>query len=471
MEVTTASIVSSLGAGGAGLTGLADQLAVAQFAARNERLGTQSETLERRISAAGSIRSNLALFASSLGDRLRTGDLAPAPSISNSAIASVSTPAGAIGQGSYSLEVTSLASNQVVASPAYASEDDTVGAGTLTFRFGETSNASFSEDPDSTALAIDIAAGATLADVAIAINTAGAGLNAYVAQTSAGAQLVIKGEEGLQNGFTITATEDGANPGLSALDWQPGSDPTRLIQTSQDAAFILDGLARTSASNSIDSVAPGLSLELTGTNVGAPATIGFSSSTSAITGVMQDITGALNEIVAELDAATDALNGDLARDSGARALAFELSGLGSLEIMPNAADGSPRTLAEIGLSIERNGSFTLDTETLNEVLARDPSGVAAMFTTGINGIYSTVERISRENSLSSDPGTLAGSIARYETQAQEVSRDLEELAEKQEEFRANMVARFARVDSQVAASQSTLSFLEAQIDAWNAQNN
>ncbi len=471
MEVTTASIVSSLGAGGAGLTGLAEQLAVAQFATQNQRLTEQSETLERRISAAGSIRSNLALFASSLGDRLRTGDLAPTPNISNSAVANVSSPAGSIGQGSYSLEVTSLASNQVVSSPAYTSADDTVGAGTLTIRFGETSNASFTEDTSSTALSIDVAAGDTLSDVATAINIENSGLLAYVAETSAGAQLVIKGEEGLQNGFTITATEDGANPGLSALDWQPGSDPTRLIQTSSDAAFLLDGLARTSASNTIDSVAPGLSLELTGTNVGAPATIGFNNSTSAITSVMQDITGALNEIVAELSAATDALNGDLARDSGARALAFELSGLGSLEIMPNAPDGSPRTLAEIGLSIERNGNFTLDTETLNEVLTRDPSGVAAMFTTGINGIYSTVERISRENSLSSDPGTLAGSISRYQTQAQEVSDDLEDLATKQETFRANMVARFARVDSQVAASQSTLSFLEAQIDAWNAQNN
>jgi len=282
---------------------------------------------------------------------------------------------------------------------------------------------------------------------------------------------VVKGEEGLQNGFTITATEDGANPGLSNLDWQPGSDPTRLIQTSADAAFLLDGIARTSESNTINSVAPGLSLELTGTNVGAPATIGFNSPNSAISSVMQDITGALNEIVAELNAATDAFTGDLSRDSGARALSQDFSSLGTLEIMPNAPDGSPRTLSELGLSIERNGTFTLDTEVLDAVLERDPEGVAAMFTTGINGIYSTIDRIARENSLSSDPGSLAGSIARYQSQSQEITRDLEDLAEKQETLRATMVARFARVDSQVAASQSTLSFLEAQIDIWNSQNN
>jgi len=471
METSTSSIVSTLGAGGAGLTSLAEQLAVAQFSARNQRLTDQSELLERRISLAGSIRSNLSLFASSLGDRLRTGDLAPLPNISNSAVANVSSPSGTIGEGTYSLEVTSLASNQVLSSPVYASETDVVGAGTLTIRFGETTNALFSEDTTSTPLSIDIAVGATLQDVATAINVENAGLNAYVAQTPSGAQLVVKGEEGLQNGFTITATEDGANPGLSNLDWQPGSDPTRLIQTSADAAFLLDGIARTSESNTINSVAPGLSLELTGTNVGAPATIGFNSPNSAISSVMQDITGALNEIVAELNAATDAFTGDLSRDSGARALSQDFSSLGTLEIMPNAPDGSPRTLSELGLSIERNGTFTLDTEVLDAVLERDPEGVAAMFTTGINGIYSTIDRIARENSLSSDPGSLAGSIARYQSQSQDITRDLEDLAEKQETLRATMVARFARVDSQVAASQSTLSFLEAQIDIWNSQNN
>ena len=468
MEVS--SIVSSFGVG-ADLTSLAGQLAEAQFAGRNQRLTDQSETLERRISLAGSIRSNLSGFASAIGDRFRSGDLAPAPTINNAAVANVSTPVGTVGEGTYSLEVTNLASNQVLTSPSYANDTDTVGAGTLTIRFGETSNASFVEDPDSTALALTIDPGATLQDVATAINGAGAGVNAYVAETTSGFQLVVKGEEGLQNGFTIEATEDGANPGLSNLNWQPGSDPTRLIQTSGDAAFLLDGVARTSASNTLESVAPGLSLELTGTNVGAPTTISFSSPNSLLSTVMNDITFALNEVVSELRSATDPLTGDLALDSGARALSRTLSGLGSLEIMPNAPDGSPRTLAEIGLEIQRDGSFQLNTETFNAVMARDAAGVAAMFTTGINGIYSTFDEIARSSALSSDPGSLGGSIARYQAQSQEVNSDLADLAEKQEDFRARMTARFAAADTAVAASQSTLSFLEAQIEIWNSQNN
>ena len=470
MSISASSIASSLGIGsGVDMTGLAVQLAEAQFAGRNQRLTTQSETLERRISLAGSIRSSFSTFATALGERLRTGDLAPLPTISNPAVAAVSSPLGSIGKGSYSLEVTKLASGQVLTGGSYASAQDTVGAGTLTIRFGETNSASFAENAGKAPLTLDIAAGATLADVAQAINGKNAGLSAYVAQTATGAQLVIKGADGAKNGFVIEATEDPANPGLSAMAWQPGSDPARLVKTTADAEFTLDGIARTSSSNKIDSIAPGLSLALTGTNVGAPAVINFNNPSSALSSVMQDITGALNEISGELRSATDPKTGELARDTGARALRTQLAALGSTVIMPNAPEGSPRTLAELGLAIQRDGSFTFDSSKLTAAMARDPAGVAAMFTTGLNGVYSTIDRMARSNSVSSNQGTLAGSVARYQSQSQQINRDLEKLADQQEALRANMVARFAKADSRIAASNSTLTFLQSQIDVWNSQ--
>ena len=453
------------------MTGLATQLAEAQFAGRNQALQAKSDLLTKQISTAGTIRSQLSQFASALGDRLRTGDLAPTPSIGNSAVAKVSSPLGAIGKGSYQLEVSQLASNQVLTGPAYSAATDTVGAGTLTIRFGATSNSGFTEDTSHQALSIDIAAGATLSDVASAINGQNAGLTAYVAQTQAGAQLVVKGAEGLQNGFVIEASEDSNNPGLSALAWQPGSDPTRLTQTSQDAEYKLDGLLSSSASNTIANAAPGLSLTLTGTNAGAPTTVSFANPTSAISSAMEDITGALNEIVSSLRDATDPQTGDLARDSGARALSRTLSGFGTTVIMPNAPAGAPRTLSELGLAIQRDGSFQFDSSKLSAAIARDPEGVAAMFTTGLDGVYSTIDRISRTNSISSDPGSLAGSIARYTSQSKQVAEDLSKLADQQATLRANMVARFAKADSQVTDSKSTLSFLQSQIAVWNAQKN
>ena len=323
METTSttsaSSIATRLGVGsGTDMIALAEDLARAQFEPRQQRLENRSEVLERQISLASTLRNMLSSFASALGDRVRNGDLSAQPNITNSAIAKVSAPIGTSGKGTYSLEVTQLARAQTLAGPAYSAATDTVGAGQLTIRFGATDNAAFTEDTSKDAVTIDIAAGATLADVAKAINAKGSGVTAYVSQTTGGAQLVLKGPEGANNGFVIEASEDAANPGLANLAWAPGDEPARLLATSGDAAYKLDGLERTSPSNTIENAAPGLSLDLTGTNPGNPTTIGFGDPKAAVISAMTDIVGALNEIAAELNSATDPLTGDLARDEQAQ---------------------------------------------------------------------------------------------------------------------------------------------------------
>ncbi|HWK42842.1 MAG TPA: flagellar filament capping protein FliD [Croceibacterium sp.] len=470
---TASSIISALGAGsGVDMTALAKNLADAQFAGRTQRLTAKSEALEQKISVAASLKNSLSLLASALGDRVRAGDLAVTPQIANASVATVSSPSGTAQSGSYSLEVLSLAKGQTLASSAFASGTSTVGAGSLTIRFGTTTGSSFTEDTAHTAVTIDVVSGATLADVAQSINASKSGVTAYVATTAEGAQLVLKGATGELNGFVIEATETAGEEGLAALAWNPsaGGDPAKLLATSANASFKLDGLTMTSASNTIANAAPGLSLSLTGTNAGAPTQITFSSPVSSISEAMADLIAAFNEIMGELNSATNALGGGaLGTDAGARGLKRTLTGIGSTIIMPNAAEGSPRTLADLGLAVERDGTFRLDTARLQATLQKDPAGAAAMFTTGLYGVYATVDKIARAASTTSDPGSLAGSIARYESQSKEITEQTAKVAEQQERLRASLTTRFAKTDAQVASSKSTLSFLQAQIDAWNAQ--
>ncbi|BBC72141.1 flagellar hook protein [Altererythrobacter sp. B11] len=468
---STSSIATTLGAGsGIDMSALASQLSKAQYEDRIERLNTRTDTLEAQISSASSIKNVLSQFVSALGDRVRTGDLSPRPAIANASVASVSSPLGTAGSGSYTLEVETLATGQRLSTPAFASRDTAVGAGSLTFRFGSTTASGFTADGAQEPVTVEIPSGATLADVASAINAKKPGVTAYVAQTSSGAQLVLKGAEGQQNGFIVEASETPGEEGLAALAWNPssGGDPARLLATSGDASYKLDGLQMTSASNDLGEVAPGLALKLSGTNSGAPTTITFGNPAENITTMMGDLVQALNQVLGELLPATDALTGDLARDPGARALRQAFSQLSSTVIMPNAPEGSPRTLAELGLSTQRDGTFTLDSAQLSRALAADPEGVAAMFTPGLHGVYSTLYGIERSALSTADPGSLASSIARYQAQTSDVADALTEVADKQEALRASLASRFTRADSRIAASQSTLTFLQQQIDAWNA---
>jgi len=452
---------------------MANNLAVAQFAARTDRLAAKSELLDKQISSASNLKSMIFSLSTSLGERVRMGDLSPQPQIANSAVAQASLSGTSQPKGTYTLEVTARAAAQTLASNAYAAATDLVGSGTLKLRFGTVSGATFTEDTAHAAVDIDIAPGATLTDVASAINGKNAGVTAYVANTVDGAKLVLKGTEGAKNGFVLEATESPTDPGLANLAWNPSSPavPPRLLSSAGDAAFKIDGLSMTSSSNTVVDSIPGVTLKFSGTNAGAPTTITFGNPAAAITSAMQDLTSALNEMAAAVREATDAKTGDLARDPGARALQRALSGLAGKILMPGAPEGAPSTLADLGLATQRDGSYLLDGARLAATLAKNPEAAAAMFTNGINGVYAAIDSIARSTATIGDPGSLAGSINRYTTQQQQVSDDQAELAEQQEKVRARLAARFAVSDSQINTMQSTLSFIKNQIAAWNNTNN
>ena len=467
----TSSIISTLGAGsGIDMTALAESLAVAQFAARIDRNTARAELVERQISEAASLKSMILQLASGVGERVRTGDLSAQPSIGNGSVATVSRGT-ASGSSSYTLEVTALAAAQTLTSPAYAAATAPTGSGSLTLRFGTIAGAVFTADTAHAAATVTIPSGATLSDIAAAISAANAGVSAYVATGSSGAQLMLKGAEGAASAFILEASETVGEEGLANLAWNPAAAPARLLASSADAAFKLDGLEMTSASNRISEIVPGLNLALTGTNTGAATTIRFSEPTAAVSTFMADLTAALNEVVAELKTQANPLGGDLARDSGARAMKRALAQLAGTTIMTGGAAGQPATLADLGLATNRDGTFRLDGARLTATLKSSPAGVAAMFTTGVRGVFATLDRVSRTLTSATDPGSLAGSVTRYSALKTRLADEASKLAEAQEDLRARMVSRFAGVDSRVGASRSTLSFLQNQIDAWNAQRN
>ena len=468
----TQSLVTALGGGsGVDMVMLATNLANAQFAARADRLTAKSEKLDKQISAASTLKGMLVTLAASLATRVRQGDFSPQPLVANPAVARAALTGSGQPNGTFSLEVTALARGQTLASPAYASPDAPTGSGTLTLRFGTLAGAGFTEDPAHPALPITIASGAKLSDVAAAINAARAGVTAYVANTAEGARLVLKGAEGAASGFVLEAAETLGEEGLAALAWSPAAAPGRLLITASDAAYKVDGLAMTAKTNTAADAIPGVTLTLTATNAGFPTSVTFSDPIAAITTAMGDLTGALNEVASELGTAIDAKTGELARDDGARSLRGTLSALAGAGIMPPGTMGMARTLADLGLSTQRDGTFALDGARLAATLKADPKGAAAMFTNGLYGVFATIDAIARKVSSASDPGSLAGSLNRYSKQKLKLAEEQTKLAEAQESMRARLVARFAATDTRIGVAKSTLTFLQNQIDAWNAPRN
>jgi hypothetical protein len=95
-----------------------------------------------------------------------------------------------------------------------------VGSGTFTLRFG-TGSGAFTADTSRSQVDITLTSSDTLTTLAQKIN-AGAGVSAYVATGSGGAQLVIKGADGAANGFQIETTPADGDTTLSTFAWTPG---------------------------------------------------------------------------------------------------------------------------------------------------------------------------------------------------------------------------------------------------------
>jgi flagellar hook-associated protein 2 len=453
----TASLVTALGGGsGVDMTALANNLAAAQFASRNDRLTAKADKLDAQISAAANIKSLMLGLDTSLGALVRSGSLARTPSLADPALASVTLSGSSQPGGRYALEVTRLAGGQQIASAPFPAKTSPVAPGPLTLRFGTVSDGSFPPDTGRPAISIDIAPGATLADVATAINGANAGVSAYVATTVEGAQLVLKGAEGAANGFVLESADAG-------LAWCPAAAPARLLGSAADATFKVDGLAMTAPSNAVIDAIPGVKLQLTAT--GGPTTLGFSDPAGAIAGSMQDFVDAINEVVGALNTAT-AIGGDLASDPGARTLKRALAALGSATILPGAT-GAARTLADLGLKTQRDGTFALDADRLAATAAADPQGVAAMFTNGVNGLYGSVDRLYRASVATGDPYSLGGSLAGYTRKKTSLSTERSGLAEQQEKLRVRLVAQYTASETRIGTSKSTLAMLTNQIAQWN----
>ncbi|PZO91996.1 MAG: flagellar hook protein [Sphingomonas sanxanigenens] len=384
----SSSINSILGVGSGIDTGaLVSQLISAQFDTKTQALSTQNDKLTAQISAISALKSGINTFSTSLNTLLAGGTLQTQPVSSNTGILTAKAlPGASIGNLTSEVEVQQLASSQLVTSQQFASKTSTLGTGTLTFTFGAASwtgdtMSGFAADSARTPVTLDITSGNnTLAGIAQAINGANMGVTATVVTSTTGATLSIKGPSGEAQAFRIDATETSTgDAGLSSLAYNPDSASLSLSRKAQDAILVVDGVSAHRATNSITDLIPGMQLDLAKAEVGTKVTLNPSRPTDAISQAVNDFVGAYNELKSLLAADTDPKTGALNNDPAVRAMSQQLATLTSTQLLATAPAGAPKTLAEIGVRTNRDGTLSLDSDKLTAALANYPDAVEQMF--------------------------------------------------------------------------------------------
>lgn len=363
------SIGYSLGIGsGLDTKAMIEGLAEAQRAPKEALIAQREAENSAKISMLSEVSNAIDGFATALTALIDGGTLFTQPSVSDESVLTASAvPGSDNGELSALIEVRQLAKSQSLVSTTLASDTDPVGQGDLTLT---TANGTYTITIDST--------NDSLVGLADAINDKHSGVTATVITDQNGARLMLKGATGEASAFTLSTA---ATTGLERFAYDPAvTGGMTAAQIAQDAIVSLDGVEVRRGSNSFDDLIAGVQIDLKRAVPGTTISLGITRPTAEITMAVNDFVFAYNELHKMLaDATAPASSGEegpLRRDLGIRQLQRQLAGLSSTVL--NSA-GGPRTLAEIGVATNRDGTLSVNSAQLADALERDPEGVEALF--------------------------------------------------------------------------------------------
>ena len=450
----TQALLKGLSAGSGVDTGtLVTSLVSAQFAARTAALKTKSDTITAQISGVGTLKSTMTGFSTALANLVKGGSLQTQPASSNAAILSATAQSGAKLSGlSSSITVTRLATGQVArtATPvAAADRTKSLNTGALTLTIGGKDTA------------IDVSDGSIDA-IAAGINASKTGVTAsVVTDANGGAYLSVKGATGSANAFTLKGEKG------DALDIGSTATKTSLVSTAQNAQLTVDGIAVERPSNTVSDLVTGVTLQLNGIST-VPVSLTSTPPTDALTQAVNDVVTTYNEVLKTITEQTDPITGNLRADPAAKSLLRSLQALVSKPLVGGAIAGLPRSLSEIGVATNTDGTLRVDSALLAKQLAAYPDTVESMFApSGTNALGLSATLTALTTSATSTVTGLGASTVRYTAAEADVAKQQDKVTDQSAQLTTRLTQQYASMNSRVSAYKSTQTFLTNQIAAWN----
>lgn len=363
----TGNIVNQLG-GGSGIDtrSLIEQLVELERAPTENRLDRREERLEAQISDLGKLRGTLGELQSAV-EPLANKDVFNAKSLAipDTDLLAVNQIEPDAVSGNFRLTVDQVAQSQSLVSAGFESQDAPVGKGSLTLRLGEFSTdlATFTPDPDAEGATIEIdESNNSLTGLRDAINDAGIGVQASIVGQDGNFQLLITGPTGATNEVEITATEDPADPGLAAFNFNETTQNLTQLQEGLDAIVEVNGLQVTRSSNNLTDVIQGVNIDLFKADPAEEINISISDDKSVAEQSIRDFVTAFNTFLQQAQELTDfnseeGTQGSLRNDPVVRNLLSSVRGV--LTGAVPGIEGNFNVLASVGIRTNRDGTLEI----------------------------------------------------------------------------------------------------------------
>lgn len=397
--------------------------------------------LTAQISSIGDISSkikSLAAAAQSLGT---SGVSSNTVSQTPNGIIAVAG-AGAL-SGSYAITVNSVATSARARSAQFNTANDTVAGGALNLHI------------QGVATTINISANSDLGSVVKQINSSGAPISAAV--VSDGSHMYVS----LTNRNTGKPIGSAADGGLT-IDSDSTGLGLAVTQNATNALVQVDDLNVESQSNTISTAIPGVTITATQKTTSASNLVIAQNQAQSTAGV-QSFISAFNAVVASLqpslrpDPSNPAANGTLLDGSTAIGLEQSMNSMLSYQVV---SSGTVRTMADMGIKLQNDGTLTLDTTTFNKVLAQDPDAVNSIFNTAKTGMSDKLAALSDQYTNS-----FSGQLVQRTTSLQKTIKDItnqnQQLQDHVNNYKLQLQKEFANMENLISNYNSIGSFLSS----------
>jgi len=347
------SLLSALGSSSSGID-VASAVAAEMSALSTPELQweSQQQGLDTQSAALDGIQTDVNALGTSLTALSDpAGALASMTATSSDTDVIQASAASGTAAGTHVVVVNNIASAASAYSDSVASSSTDLTPGSFTLQVGT--------DP---ATQIQIGSGVdTLDELASYINTQNLGVTANVINDSSGSRLaILSNTTGSADGFTIS--------GATGLGFTQ-------VSTGQDASLTVDGIPIDSASNTVTGAVSGLTLNLVGAAPGGQVTVSIAPDTTQVSQAFSSFVSAYNTAIGDVNTqyTVNANNqeGPLAGDSSVQILQGSLL---SIAGYTNGGSGVS-TLADLGITMNTDGTLSLDTATLNNAVQNNFAAV------------------------------------------------------------------------------------------------
>lgn len=358
------------------------------------QLQTQQSSYQTQLSAVGTLKSSLSTFQTALSNLSSLSNYSSMKASGYDTSVLSASVTGSAAASSYAVNVTQLAQSQVLAAQGQTSTTTSIGSGTSTtisFSFGTVSGGSFSSGKYTGSTftqngslpggSITInSSNNTLAGIRDAINSANLGVSASIVNDGSGNpyRLVLTSTAGGSNSeMKISVSGDSTLSSLLSQD-PAGTQNITEVTTGQNAQATINGIAVQSPTNTLSNVVTGTSFTLAKTG---STTVTVANDPTATTTAVTNFVNGYNALRTQLNSLTNidtsnaANNGPLAGDVSTKTLINQIT-----DVLGQAVgSGNYQSLGSVGVTMNSDGTLSINNTTLSAAIAASPSQVAGLF--------------------------------------------------------------------------------------------